>query len=69
MTVFLSQGQAVREQFEAGDAGYDSGHYQAIDLTAWLSTNPRSTLATNLGVGDDVLDELPREWRFIVPPG
>ncbi len=91
MTVFLSQGQAVTEQFEAGDVGYapmgaghyilntgrelcrvlvgfNSGHYQAIDLSAWLSSNPRSTLAANLGVGEAVLGELPHEWWFIVPP-
>jgi oxalate decarboxylase len=90
MTVFLSQGQAVTEQFRAGDAGYapmgaghyilntgadvcrvlvgfNSGHYQAIDLSAWLSTNPRSTLAANLSLPDSVLDKLPHDWRFIVP--
>ena len=48
--------------------GFNSGHYQAIDLTAWLSTNPLSTLAANLAVPESVLAELPREHRFIVPP-
>jgi oxalate decarboxylase len=89
--VFLSQGQAVTEDFEAGDVGYapmgtghyilntgdepcrvligfNSGHYQAIDLSAWLSTNPASTLAANLGLPDAILAKLPREPRFIVPP-
>ena len=73
MGVFLSGGEAVTEEFEAGDVGYapmgaghyilntgddacrvlvgfNSGHYQAIDLSEWLSTNPQSTLAANLGV-------------------
>jgi oxalate decarboxylase len=90
-TVFLSQGQAVTEDFEPGDVGYapmgtghyilntgdepcrvligfNSGHYQAIDLSAWLSTNPASTLAANLGLPDAILAKLPREPRFIVPP-
>ncbi len=91
MTVFLSQGQAVTEEFEPGDVGYapmgaghyilntgddvcrvlvgfNSGYYQAIDLSAWLSTNPVSTLAANLGVPEEILAKLPRENRFIVPP-
>ena len=68
MGVFLSGGEAVTEEFEAGDVGYapmgaghyilntgddvcrvlvgfNSGHYQAIDLSEWLSSNPQSTLA------------------------
>ena len=92
MTVFLSGGEAVTEEFEAGDVGYapmgaghyilntgtevcrvligfNSGHYQAIDVSAWLSTNPESTLAANLGLPEDVLAKLPRQHRFIVPPG
>ena len=91
MTVFLSQGQAVTEQFSAGDAGYapmgaghyilntgedvcrvligfNSGHYQAVDLSEWLSTNPPSTLSANLGIADSVLAKLPHQSRFIVPP-
>ncbi len=92
MTVFLSGGEAVTEEFEAGDVGYapmgaghyilntgtevcrvligfNSGHYQAIDVSAWLSTNPESTLAANLGLTEEVLAKLPRQHRFIVPPG
>ena len=91
MGVFLSGGEAVTEEFEAGDVGYapmgaghyilntgddvcrvlvgfNSGHYQAIDLSEWLSSNPQSTLAANLGVSDDILAKLPKEHRFIVPP-
>jgi oxalate decarboxylase len=70
MTVFLAEGNAVTEQFEAGDVGYapmgaghyikntgpdvckiligfNSGHYQAIDLSEWLSSNPRDLLKGN----------------------
>ena len=91
MGVFLSQGEAVTEEFEAGDVGYapmgaghyilntgtevcrlligfNSGHYQAIDLSAWLATNPASTVAANLGLSEGILAKLPRDHRFIVPP-
>ena len=91
MGVFLSQGEAVTEEFEAGDVGYapmgaghyilntgtevcrlligfNSGHYQAIDLSAWLATNPASTVAANLGLPEEILAKLPRDHRFIVPP-
>jgi hypothetical protein len=49
--------------------GFNSGHYQAIDLSAWLSTNPASTLAANLGLTEETLAKLPRTHRSIVPRG
>jgi len=91
MTVFLAEGSAVTEQFEAGDAGYvpmgaghyirntgpgpcriligfNSGHYQAIDISAWLAGTPADVLSTNLGLKRDVVQRLPQRTLFMVPP-
>ena len=79
------QGEAVTEQFEAGDVGYapmgaghyilntgpevcrmligfNSGHYQAIDLSAWLATNPAS-MGRQPGLSEEILAKLPTEDR------
>ena len=90
MTVFLAGGNAVTEQFEAGDIGYvpmgaghyikntgtdvcqiligfNSGIYEAIDMSEWLSTNPADVVATNLDMTLGEVQELPKETLFIVP--
>jgi oxalate decarboxylase len=90
MTVFLSQGQAVTEQFAAGDVGYvpmgaghyikntgtdvcrvligfNSGHYEAIDLSAWLASNPPALLAGNFGIAAELAEKLPSKEQFMVP--
>lgn len=46
--------------------GFNSGHYQSNDLSAWLSTNPPDVLATNLGLSREVVKELPHGEAFIV---
>jgi oxalate decarboxylase len=33
-----------------------SGHYQSIFLSRWLASNPRQLVATNFGVGEDVVE-------------
>ncbi|MQA91254.1 MAG: cupin domain-containing protein [Gemmatimonas sp.] len=90
MGVFLAEGNAVIDQFEAGDAGYvpmgaghyiknigtdvlkvligfNSGHYQAIDLSEWLAGNPVDVLATNLDLPRDVAERLPKTTIFAAP--
>jgi oxalate decarboxylase len=90
MTVFLAEGHAVREQFEAGDVGYapmgaghyirntgddvlrvligfNSGHYESNDLSAWIAANPPDVLATNLGLPRATVKRLPHEPLFMVP--
>ncbi|TQR95480.1 cupin domain-containing protein [Paenibacillus ottowii] len=90
MTVFLAEGNAVTEQFEAGDVGYvpmgaghyiqntgpdvcriligfNSGHYEAIDLSEWMAGNPVDVLATNLNLPREIADKLPHKSVFIAP--
>lgn len=47
--------------------GFNDGHYESNDLSAWLASNPASVLATNLGLGRDVVSRLPRDNKFILP--
>jgi oxalate decarboxylase len=44
---------------------FNTGHYQAIDLSLWLSANPDYLLAANLGQAESVIDKLPRHRVFI----
>lgn len=47
--------------------GFNSGHYEANDLSAWLATNPIDVLATNLGISREIAAKLPRGQAFFVP--
>jgi oxalate decarboxylase len=47
--------------------GFNSPRYEAIDLSAWLASNPDDVLATNLGFSRDDVARLPKAGRFIVP--
>jgi oxalate decarboxylase len=49
--------------------GFNSGRYEANDLSAWLAANPTDVLATNLGIPADLAAALPRAGRFIIPGG
>jgi oxalate decarboxylase len=44
---------------------FNSGHYEAIDLSQWLASNPDYLLAANLGQPESVIDKLPRSRVFI----
>jgi oxalate decarboxylase len=44
---------------------FNSGHYEAIDLSLWLSANPDYLLAANFGVPESVIEKLPRRRVFI----
>ncbi len=48
--------------------GFNSAHYQAIDLSEWLAGTPDSVLAATFGVSRELVGKLPKGSRFIVPP-
>ncbi len=45
-------------------AAFNTGHYQAIDLSAWLAGNPDYLLAAHFGMPQSMLDRLPRRRVF-----
>ena len=45
--------------------GFNTGHYQAIDLSLWLAANPDYLLEANFGQQKSVIDKLPRRRVFI----
>jgi oxalate decarboxylase len=45
--------------------GFNTGHYQAIDLSLWLAANPDYLLEANFGQKQSVIDKLPRRRVFI----
>ncbi len=46
---------------------FNTGHYQAIDLSTWLASNPAYLLAANFGVKESEIEKLPKEKVFIAP--
>ncbi|MFB6456654.1 cupin domain-containing protein [Chitinophaga sp. Hz27] len=46
---------------------FNSGRYEAIDLSSWLSGNPDDLLEGNFGVPADIIDKFPRKDRFLIP--
>jgi oxalate decarboxylase len=44
---------------------FNTGHYQAIDLSLWLAANPDYLLAAHFGVPESVISKLPRRRVFI----
>ncbi len=44
---------------------FNSGHYQAIDLSQWLAANPDYLLATNFDRPQSAIEKLPRRRVFI----
>lgn len=47
--------------------GFNSGQYEAIDLSMWLSGNPKDLLAGNFKVDAALVDKFPGYDRFILP--
>jgi oxalate decarboxylase len=45
--------------------GFNSGVYEDIDLTEWISGNPADVLATNFGRPASVFEKFPRKDVFI----
>jgi oxalate decarboxylase len=48
--------------------GFNSGHYEAIDLSMWIAGNPVDVLATNFGKPASLLETFPHDRVFIAPP-
>jgi oxalate decarboxylase len=44
---------------------FNTGDYQAIDLSLWLASNPDYVLTINFGVPESVISKLPRHRVFI----
>ena len=47
--------------------GFNTGHYEAIDLSVWLAGNPAYVLEANLSLSKSVVDQLPTDRVFIAP--
>jgi oxalate decarboxylase len=47
--------------------GFNTGHYEAIDLSMWVAGNPVDVLATNFGRPASLFERFPRERVFIAP--
>ena len=45
--------------------GFNTGHYQAIDLSLWLAANPDYLLEANFDRPQSVIEKLPRRRVFI----
>ena len=45
--------------------GFNTGIYQAIDLSAWIAGNPVDVLATNFGKPASLFEKFPRKDVFI----
>ncbi len=49
--------------------GFNTGHYEAIDLSSWLAGNPKHILANNFQTSESVVDQFPHDRVFIAPKG
>lgn len=47
--------------------GFNTGRYEAIDLSQWIAGNPVEVLATNFGQPASLFEQFPRERVFIAP--
>lgn len=47
--------------------GFNTGHYEAIDLSAWLAGNPAYLLQNNFGISASDAGQFPRNRVFIAP--
>jgi oxalate decarboxylase len=47
--------------------GFNTGHYEAIDLSMWIAGNPLDVLATNFGQTGSLFERFPRHRVFISP--
>ncbi|MGO4293044.1 cupin domain-containing protein [Chitinophaga sp. RAB17] len=46
--------------------GFNNGQYEAIDLSMWLSGNPKDLLAGNFSVDTSQVDKFPQNDQFII---
>jgi oxalate decarboxylase len=47
--------------------GFNSGHYEAIDLSMWIAGNPLDVLATNFSKPASLFEKFPHDRVFIAP--
>lgn len=47
--------------------GFNSGNYEAIDLSMWLSGNPKDILAANFETTKEMIEKFPSQEKFIIP--
>src|SRR4051812_41584225 len=47
--------------------GFNTGHYQAIDLSMWIAGNPLDVLANNFSKPQSLFEKFPRDRVFISP--
>jgi oxalate decarboxylase len=47
--------------------GFNTGHYEAIDLSMWIAGNPLDVLATNFSKSQSLFEKFPRNRVFISP--
>jgi oxalate decarboxylase len=45
--------------------GFNTGHYQAVDLSSWIAGNPGQVLSTNFSKPESLFDRFPHETVFI----
>ncbi|QES88437.1 cupin domain-containing protein [Rhizosphaericola mali] len=46
--------------------GFNSGHYQSVDLSEWIAQNPKDIIQGNFGISDETYAALPKKAkRFI----
>lgn len=48
---------------------FNTGHYEAIDLSTWIASNPAYFLADHFGKPKEVFEKFPKKRVFIAPPG
>jgi oxalate decarboxylase len=48
---------------------FNTGHYQAIDLSQWIAGNPKYLLAANFSKPESLFEKFPKDRVFIGPPG
>jgi oxalate decarboxylase len=46
---------------------FNTGHYEAIDLSSWIASNPKYLLAANFGRPESLFDGFPNHRVFIAP--
>ena len=49
--------------------GFNTGYYQAIDLSQWIAGNPTYLLAAHFGKPEALIEKFPHERVFIAPTG
>jgi oxalate decarboxylase len=47
--------------------GFNTGHYEAIDLSQWIAGNPAYLLATNFSKPESLFEKFPKNDVFVAP--